>query len=86
MSINATTDALFFNRFLLLASDGVWDVMSNSQAVDFVGAKLKARKQDKDKNKKVARSDLNEICKELNKRAKQLGSLDDITSVLVLFE
>jgi len=64
----------------------VWDVMSNSQAVDFVGAKLKARKQDKDKNKKVARSDLNEICKELNKRAKQLGSLDDITSVLVLFE
>jgi len=60
--------------------------MSNSQAVDFVGAKLKARKQDKDKNKKVARSDLNEICKELNKRAKQLGSLDDITSVLVLFE
>ncbi len=77
---------LFFNRFLLLASDGVWDVMSNSQAVDFVGAKLKARKQDKDKNKKVARSDLNEICKELNKRAKQLGSLDDITSVLVLFE
>jgi len=86
LSINATTDALFFNRFLLLASDGVWDVMSNSQAVDFVGAKLKARKQDKDKNKKVARSDLNEICKELNKRAKQLGSLDDITSVLVLFE
>ena len=64
----------------------MWDVMSNSQAVDFVGAKLKARKQDKDKNKKVARSDLNEICKELNKRAKQLGSLDDITSVLVLFE
>ena len=65
----------------------MWDVMSNSQAVDFVGAKLKARKQDKDKNKnKVARSDLNEICKDLNKRAKQLGSLDDITSVLVLFE
>lgn len=62
------------NHFLILASDGLWDVISNQAAIDFI------------KNKLITTSDLNTIATDLQNEAIKQGSEDNITIYVVTFE
>lgn len=62
------------DEFLLLACDGLFDVMSHQEAVDFVISKLKLQLNPE------------EITKALVEEAFQKGSLDNITALLVTFK
>jgi len=61
------------DEFLLIASDGLWDVMTSQDAVEFVINKQKEGKRSK------------EICSLLVEKAIQLKSTDNVTVVLVGF-
>lgn len=62
------------NHFLILASDGLWDVISNQTAIDFV------------KNKLITTSDLNAIAAALQNEAIKKGSEDNITICIVVLD
>jgi len=55
------------DRFVILASDGLWDVLTNQEAVDFV-------RRDSQKHK---------VAKNLVKRALKIGTTDNITAVVI---
>ena len=59
--------------FLVLACDGVWDVMTNQQCVNFVHRALKST------------SDLNELCSKLIFRCLEKGSTDNMSCIIILF-
>ncbi|URD93371.1 hypothetical protein MUK42_01061 [Musa troglodytarum] len=61
------------DEFLLIGSDGIWDVFSNQNAVDF------ARRQLQQHNDATA------CCKELVQAAKNRGAMDNLTIVMVCF-
>ena len=58
--------------FVLLACDGVWDVMSNETAIKFVHTRLKKTRN------------LENVVGRLVRRCLQLGSRDNITVLLVV--
>jgi protein phosphatase 2C family protein 2/3 len=58
-------------EFVLLACDGLWDVMTHQQVVDFLLPRLQEN------------SDLDKVCEELANEALNLGSQDNITVLLV---
>jgi serine/threonine protein phosphatase PrpC len=60
-------------EFLILACDGLWDVLSNEKAVEFVNSKIK------DKN-------LHEIASELTDHALSLKSEDNVSVVIVALQ
>jgi len=62
------------DRFLILATDGLWDIFSNQEAVDFVRTSLLRKKY------------LDKIAEELVEMAIELGSLDNITVVILQFQ
>lgn len=57
--------------FLILACDGVWDVLTDQEAVDFVLA--------------VDSKDREHAAHRLVQRAIELGSSDNVTAVIVFF-
>eukprot|EP01103_Thecamoeba_quadrilineata_P012565 TRINITY_DN3275_c0_g1_i1.p1 TRINITY_DN3275_c0_g1~~TRINITY_DN3275_c0_g1_i1.p1 ORF type:complete len:338 (+),score=69.28 TRINITY_DN3275_c0_g1_i1:40-1014(+) len=61
------------DKFLLLACDGVWDVLTQQEAVDFVLEKLKETE------------DPQVICKAIVDEALNRHSMDNVTACLVLF-
>eukprot|EP00047_Mylnosiga_fluctuans_P021596 m.106834 g.106834 ORF g.106834 m.106834 type:complete len:445 (+) comp8955_c2_seq7:562-1896(+) len=61
------------DEFLLLACDGVWDVMDPQQACDFVREQL------------LGASSIAAVCSALVDRCLQRGSTDNITAMLVCF-
>ena len=61
------------NHFLIMASDGLWDVVDSQEAIDMV------------KNKLSARSNLNAITRDLQNEAIARGSQDNITVCVVTF-
>ncbi|CAL9172602.1 unnamed protein product [Musa hybrid cultivar] len=61
------------DEFLLIGSDGIWDVFSNQNAVDF------ARRQLQEHN------DATTCCKELVQEAMKRGAMDNLTIVMVCF-
>lgn len=62
------------NAFLMLVSDGISDVFSDEELTAFVNLRLRA-----------GQSSL-AICKELLDEAKQQGSMDNMTAVLISFD
>lgn len=60
--------------FIVLACDGIWDVMSNAAVVKFVHNRLKRRDSPGD------------ICERLIRRCLELGSRDNMSVLLVLFD
>jgi len=62
------------DRFLILATDGLWDIFSNQEAVDFVRSSLLRKKN------------LDKIAEELVEMGIELGSLDNITVVILQFQ
>ena len=64
------------DEFIILASDGLWDVLSSEEAVDFVHSLRHVN----------PRLDASYLAQSLVYRASQLGSSDNITVVLVVFQ
>jgi len=64
---NLTVD----DEFMIMASDGFWDVVSPKEAINFVSSKIYL--------------DCNSICKELMELSKNRNSKDNITILLVKF-
>ena len=60
--------------FLLLACDGVWDVMSNVAVLKFVQQRLRRNSRD-----------LKGICSQLIRRCLDHGSRDNMSAILVVF-
>lgn len=64
--------------FLLLACDGVWDVMSSDAVSKFAYQRLK-------KADKRSEAGIKATCKQLVERCLQLGSRDNISVLIILF-
>lgn len=58
--------------FIILGCDGLWDVMTNQQAVDYVRKQLKKH------------SDLDIVTKKLVQKALNDGSSDNITAIICM--
>lgn len=66
------------DSFFILACDGLWDVMSNQDAVDYVISNC----YDIGTGKKIIKREKN-IAKMLGERAIELGSTDNVTTIVV---
>jgi len=86
------------DTYLLLACDGLWDVMTDQEAIDFMLTKIKSLTQQSDEEAKnappstedpkvVKQRRLNEIllaaCKALVREALERRSLDNVTAMIV---
>jgi serine/threonine protein phosphatase PrpC len=71
--ISITEKVSRFSRFAILASDGLWDVMTPQMVISFVTRQL---------NKKI---DHLEITRNLIQKALSRGSIDNITVTLITF-
>jgi serine/threonine protein phosphatase PrpC len=69
------------DKFIVMACDGLWDVMSNQDVVDFILEELDKLK----KNKTTNGGGKNNIAKLLGEYAIQKGSYDNITIIIVFF-
>eukprot|EP00116_Pleurobrachia_bachei_P003133 sb/3463395/ len=61
------------DEFLLIACDGIWDVMSNQESIEYIHRELQIR------------DDLGLICANLLEECLQRGSRDNMSAVLVTF-
>lgn len=68
------------DKFIILGCDGLWDVMSNQDAVDFVLNKLTSV----DNFKTMSGNSNNNIAKLLAEHAIKIGSFDNV-SIVILF-
>lgn len=62
------------DEFLIIGSDGIWDVFRSQNAVDFIRRRLQAHN-----NVKLC-------CKEIVEEAKKRGTIDNLTAVIVCFQ
>ncbi len=62
------------DQFVLCGSDGLWDVLTNQQACDFVIKELKKKKKEENREN---------IAQKLADHAYALGSEDNITALIV---
>lgn len=67
------------NRYIVAATDGLWDVFDNQEVVDFIDRNVDAVMLNTDPKKT-----LNHVCNSLVKTARLKGSGDNITIMLVL--
>ena len=67
------------DKFIVMACDGLWDVMENQDVVDFVLNKCYDMNTGKKLNKKI------NVAKQLAEHAINIGSTDNITSLVVFF-
>eukprot|EP01100_Stratorugosa_tubuloviscum_P012760 TRINITY_DN615_c0_g4_i2.p1 TRINITY_DN615_c0_g4~~TRINITY_DN615_c0_g4_i2.p1 ORF type:complete len:383 (-),score=207.93 TRINITY_DN615_c0_g4_i2:4-1119(-) len=63
------------NQFMIIACDGLWDVLQDQQVIDFVKEEL---------FKKTLT--LNQICEKIGRHAISIGSTDNVSVVLVVFK
>jgi len=70
------------DTYLLLACDGVWDVLSDQEAVDFIVAKAKQLADDAT-NKSSVNVRMTDIAKALVHEALERRSLDNVTAMLI---
>jgi hypothetical protein len=81
----------FSDLFLLIACDGVWDVMSNEEAIDFISSQLMTSLSSALSSSAVSVSDedLQRIaastCDQLLAECLQRRSNDNMTAILILF-
>lgn len=61
------------DEFLILACDGVWDVMSNEEVVSYIHSRL------------VVHQNLQEVCEELLETCLAKGSRDNMSVILITF-
>jgi protein phosphatase 2C family protein 2/3 len=66
--------------FLILACDGIWDVLKNEEAVQWVKKKLNEQKE------KTQQYDLGKLCEEmLDHSVLELDSKDNVSVIVILF-
>ena len=74
-----------FDEFLLLASDGLWDVMSGDTAVEIARAELRKAKSQSRDVEGALQQQVQSACDKLVSRAVQSGHcMDNVTVVLVM--
>ena len=61
------------DEFIVLACDGVWDVMTTQQVVSFVRRRL------------LEHGDPQQASEELTQKALDLNSIDNVTAIVVCF-
>lgn len=61
------------DEFLIIGSDGIWDVFSNQNAVDFARRRLQEH------------NDIRVCCKQMVEEANKRGATDNLTVVMVSF-
>lgn len=61
------------DEFLIIGSDGIWDVFTSQNAVDFARRRLQEH------------NDVKLCCKEIVEEAMKRGALDNLTAVMVSF-
>jgi len=73
--------------FMIIACDGIWDVMTDQEAVDLVAKSLKEKFESRDpgEHPKELQSHVGEIVKSMIKAALDRGSQDNISVMLVYF-
>jgi len=64
------------DEFLVLASDGLWDIMLPQQVVNFVRKSLSVKKQ---------HNNIDLITKNVVNEALRLGSVDNVSVVIIIF-
>jgi len=80
------------DEFLVLATDGLWDVMTSQEAVDWVVAKattaglLGSSGTDFLQNETASKAELSRLADELAHNAVKLGSMDNVTVMLIFFD
>ncbi|KAI3714932.1 hypothetical protein L6452_21894 [Arctium lappa] len=62
------------DEFLIIGSDGIWDVFRNQNAVDFIRRRLQDH------------NDVKRCCKEMVEEAMKRGAIDNLTVVVVCFQ
>jgi len=77
-------------EFILLACDGIWDVMSNEEVIEFVRTRLAQTKLTDDESHQNVTIHPEEICEELLNRCLAPDALmgtgcDNMTVILVCF-
>jgi protein phosphatase PTC2/3 len=68
------------DEFIIIATDGLWDVMSSQQAVDSV---KKAFNDNNTDINSITEGDLSKICNLIANNAVQIGSQDNITVMII---
>ena len=73
--------------FILLACDGIWDVMSDQEAVNFVAAKLYPRLSSPDiQSIEGKQAHVAAACDDLIQKCLELGSTDNMTALIILLD
>lgn len=72
-------------RFLILACDGLWDVLSNEEAVTWVSQYLTRNIGGAPQNDAALKQTLNSCAQALCEYAVQRGSMDNVSVILLLF-
>lgn len=72
-------------RFIIMACDGVWDVLSNQDAVDFVLAELDALKGAHKENLTSPKAKKN-VAAKLISHAIDKGTMDNVTAIVIFLE
>jgi serine/threonine protein phosphatase PrpC len=70
------------DRFIILACDGVWDVLSNQEAVDFILFTLDNVRVEKDLNTKTIKN----VANSLGEYALRKGSQDNISIAIIFLQ
>jgi serine/threonine protein phosphatase PrpC len=72
---------MFSDRFMVLASDGVWDVMSNQEVVNFIQQNLITADEmsERDKNAYIAI-----VCDKLLEQCLERGSVDNMSVIIII--
>jgi serine/threonine protein phosphatase PrpC len=72
------------DHFILLGSDGIWDVITDQAACEMVNHVVKSSNSPQ-KVKRLSASNHPQAAETLTKAAKQRGSSDDKTATVILF-
>jgi protein phosphatase 2C family protein 2/3 len=76
------------DRFLVLACDGIWDVMSNQQTVDFIGSSLGINNNNNNinstVNETITTERVAEVCDDLLAECLTRGSGDNMSVIVIV--
>eukprot|EP01101_Sappina_pedata_P013529 TRINITY_DN979_c0_g1_i2.p1 TRINITY_DN979_c0_g1~~TRINITY_DN979_c0_g1_i2.p1 ORF type:complete len:591 (+),score=155.47 TRINITY_DN979_c0_g1_i2:188-1960(+) len=75
-----------YYRFIILGCDGIWDVLSNADAVGFVGDRLDALEEKKRGAEPITHDEISYICEELIAHSIAKDATDNVSAVIIVFQ